>query len=253
VEAIMSEPETKRDSSVLALGGAAFLALAAFFLWRDLELPRELVVLAAVVIAGTATVLGRPRRWPVLAPAALLAATAAAGLWFLGDKRPALLPALAAALVAAVAAVLRTEGRAELPRPAPVDPLHRHPLTSEALAARLRWYGLGAALLAATSAFYFHFLTSGVAADSVVRRLVPTVFWLALGLALFIAGERRSRDAAHVGLALVAVALGKAVAYDTTHLAGGPRVAVLALVGGLLLFAAQIARRPAALPPAGRE
>jgi hypothetical protein len=241
----MNPPETKRESSILALGGAAFLALAGFFLWRDLELPRELVVLAAILIAGAATVLGRPRRWPVLAPAALLAATASAGLWFLGDKRPALLPALATALVAGVAAVIRAEGRA-----APADPLRDHGLTSEPLAARLRWYGLGAALLASTSAFYFHFFTSGFAADSVLRRLVPTIFWLATGLALFIAGGRRARHGAqgqaqvHVGLALAAVALTKALAYDTTHLAGGPRVAVLALVGGLLLFAARIARRP---------
>jgi len=89
--------------------------------------------------------------------------------------------------------------------------------------------------------------------ESVARRLVPTLLWLALGLVLFIAGRARTRAAAHVGLGLIAVALTKAVTYDTTHLQGGLRVAVLAAVGGLLLFAARGVRAPLPGVATGKE
>lgn len=225
----MSDPASTTQWRALAAGGAAFLALAVYFLWRDLDLPRELVLLAATLLAGTASLLGRPRRWPLVAPAALMGAAAVAGLWFLAEKGPAVLPALAVALGTSAAAVVRGE-RGDLG-------------SAGALAHRLRWYGLGVALIAASSAFYFHFLTTGVAVDSVARRLIPTVVWLALGLALFIAGRLRAQPAMHVGLGLVAIAVSKAVVYDTTHLHGSLRVVVLASVGVLLLFAASVVRR----------
>ena len=58
------------------------------------------------------------------------------------------------------------------------------------------------------------------------RRLVPTIVWLAVGLALFVAARSRgARAAVEVGGGLVAVALLKAIAYDTVHLGGLPRVA----------------------------
>jgi hypothetical protein len=225
-----------RDTRLLLVGGAAFIALAGFFLWRDLDLPRELMLLAAAVVAGGAAALGLPRRWPALAPAAQLATTAGGALWFLADKRPSLLPALAVAAAASLVTVVRSEAGA---------------LGAGPLPHRIRWYGLGAALLAASWGLYFHFFTTGVAADSVARRLIPTLVWLALGLALFIAGRRRS-PAGQVGLGLTAIALVKAAAYDTTHLAGGLRVTVLAAVGALLLFAAGVLdrRRPGAPPDA---
>jgi hypothetical protein len=225
----MNEARTTRDSRILAAGGTLFLGLAAFFLWRDLDLPRELVLLAGTVIAGLAAVLNLPRRWPAAAPAALLASSAIGGVWFLAAKSAGLLPALVAALVASALTVMRAEAL-----PAPSRP---------PLAHQLRWYGLGASLVAATSALYFHFLTTGVAADSVARRLIPTVIWLAIGLALYIAGRMRTVAAAQVGLGLIGLALGKAIAYDTTHLAGGLRVLVLAAIGALLVFAALVTRR----------
>jgi hypothetical protein len=222
----MNDAKTTRDAKALAAGGALFLAMGGFFLWRDLALPRELLMLVTTIAAGAAAVLKVPRQWPVAAPAALLATTVAAGSWFLGDKSAALLPSLALALAAATAAVMRAAR--------PGEP---------ALAHDLRWYGLGVALLASTSAFYFHFLTVGVAADSVARRLIPTVAWLAVGLALYIAGRRRAPAVTRVGLGLMGVALCKAVVYDTTHLAGGLRTLVLTAVGAMLLFGAAAIRR----------
>jgi hypothetical protein len=235
----MDPNPTRKESTLFTAAGAAFLTLALFFLWRDLGLPRELVMLATASTTGLATVLGRPRRWPAAAPVALLGTTVATGLWYLADKPAALLPALVIALAAAGIAVLRG-GSAVTPATSAAD--------------QARWYALGAALLAATWAFYFHFLTTGI--DPVARRPVLTLLWLALGLALFLARAGRSTAAGHVGLALVAVALGKAILYDTTHLHGGARVAVLAAVGALLLLGARGVHRwvaPARLAGPGKE
>jgi hypothetical protein len=218
-----------KQSVALGLAGGIFLALAGLFLWRDLALPRELGALAVTLVAGAAAVLGVPRRWPVLAPSALLAATLGTGLWFLAEMRPGLLAALAAGLLAATAAVLRAEG-------GPPQPGRRW-------ADQLTWYALGAAFLVGTWAFYLEVLTLGLASESVARRLVPTVVWLACGLFLFVVGRRWNPAAVHTGLGLSAVAIVKAAAYDTTHLAGPARVIALALVGALLLAAAA-AHRP---------
>src|SRR5438874_68718 len=69
---------TSKQSTVLAGAGALFLILAGFFLWRDLSLPRELVVTVAALFAGTATALQWPKRWPILAPVALILTVAVA-------------------------------------------------------------------------------------------------------------------------------------------------------------------------------
>src|SRR5689334_3759623 len=103
------EPLRLREPAALAAGGAAFLLLAGIFLWRDLALPRELVMLAAVALAAAAAVLDRPRALPALGPAALLAGTVAAGAWYAAERVPGVLPALGVALVGAAAAVARAE------------------------------------------------------------------------------------------------------------------------------------------------
>jgi hypothetical protein len=225
-----------RQSTWLTVGGGLFLALAAFFLWRDLELPREMMLTVAALGAGAATVLRWPRPWPALAPAALMLATVTAALWFTAEKQAGLLPPLVVAVVAGLAGVVRAEreGRREL-----VD--------------RLTWYAFGTALLAATWALYFHVFTAGFAADLVVRRLVPTLGWLAIGLAFFIGGRGRVPAAVHVGLGFIAFAIGKAAFYDTTHLHGGTRVLMLAAVGLLLLFGGRVLGRSDAAAGGARE
>jgi hypothetical protein len=213
---------TTRPSTTLALAGGAFLILAGFFLWRDLSLPRELVMTVLALASGTAAALRWPRRWPAVAPALLLLTVLGSAIWFTLQKQGALLPPMLIALVTGGAAVLRG--------------LHDR---GDELTEHLTWYAFGAALLAVTWGLYFHFFTAGFAADWVARRMIPTVVWLGLGLAFFIGGRNRRAPAAHVGLGFIALALGKAAFYDTSHLHGSLRIAALAAVGLLLVFGAR--------------
>jgi uncharacterized membrane protein len=75
------------------------------------------------------------------------------------------------------------------------------------------------------------------------RRLIPTLAWLALGLAFFIGGKGRVPAAVHVGLGFIAVAVGKAALYDTGHLHGYLRIGALGAVGVLLLVGGRLVGR----------
>ena len=151
----MNDLTSKNSSSVLAAGGAGFLALAAIFLVRDLALPPETLLGAGALLASVAAILGRPRRWPWVAPGALLAVAIVGGGWYLAVTSPALLPGLALAAFGSIAAVVLHARRASA---APSD-----------AAGPLTWYAAGTAFLVASAALYFHFLTLGVADDSLAR------------------------------------------------------------------------------------
>ena len=223
------------EPTLLAVGGAGFLILAGFFLWRDLALPPAAMLIAAAALASAAATLQWPRRWPAVAPAALLAISAWGGLWYVALKSPSLLPALAVTAAGSIAALaIRESGGG---------------WSDSGWARRLTWYAAGAAFLVATWALYFYLFTLGVASESVVRRLIPTIVWLAVGLALLVAGRTRSAPPAQVGISLMAVALTKALFYDTTHMYGPSRVAVLGAVGVLLLSGARMLHRAQAAAP----
>jgi hypothetical protein len=222
----MNDLTSKNSSSLLAAGGAGFLALAAIFLVRDLALPPETLLGAAALLASVAAILGRPRRWPWVAPGALLAVAIVGGGWYLAVTSPALLPGLALAAFGSIAAVVRHERRES---GAPSD-----------AAGPLTWYAAGTAFLVASGALYFHFLTLGVADESLARRLIPTIGWLAIGLALLVAARSRTSAPGRVGIGFIAVAAIKALAYDSTHLQGPLRVTVFAAVGALLLVGARL-------------
>jgi len=216
---------TTKHSTALAGAGAAFLILAGFFLWRDLSLPHELVMTVLALASGAAATLRWPRRWPMVAPALLIAVTVASTGWFTLEKQTSLLPPLLIALATGGAALLRSLHHGE-----------------DRLADRLSWYAFGAALLAATWGVYFHFFTAGFAADWVARRMIPTVAWLGMGLGFLVLGNRRPAPT-HVGLGFIGVALAKAAFYDTSHLQGGLRIAVLGAVGLLLVLGARLVGR----------
>jgi hypothetical protein len=220
----MNDLANKNSSSILAVGGAGFLALATIFLVRDLALPPETLLCAAAVAASIAAILGQPRQWPWVAPAALLAATLVGGGWYVLVTSPALLPGLALTAVGSIAALV----------------LHQRRASDANLAGALFWYAAGTAFLVASAALYFHLFTLGVADESVVRRLIPTIGWLAIGLGLLIAVRSRTSPPGRIAVAYVAVAVMKALVYDSTHLQGPLRVTMFAAVGALLLTGARL-------------
>jgi len=222
----MNELTKKNSSPILAVGGAGFLALAAIFLVRDLALPPETLMGVAALLAAITALVGR--RWPAVGPAALLGVAAVGGAWYTAVKSPVLLPALVlTALASGVTVVMHERRAAATPQ-------------ASTLPGQLAWYAAGAAFLVASGALYFHFLTLGVASESLVRRLIPTIAWLAIGLGLLIAGRRPTSSPGQVGIAFVAVAALKALIYDSTHLQGPLRVTVFAAVGALLLAGARL-------------
>jgi hypothetical protein len=224
---------TKWDVKVLGGVGAGLLALAVVFLWRDLQVPRELLLAVAAVGAAGLAFLHVPNTRGLAGPIAVLVCAVAGGLWYAATKEGLLLVGLALTLAVATVTVLRAR------------------LQSGAGADRVRdvlvWYGLTAAAIAASWAFYFHFLTLGIAEDNVARRLVLTLGWLVVGVALVLTGRQRGtpvmRDA---GFAFVAIAVGKALVYDTMHLHGSLRVVGLAAAGALMLGAAWLSSRASA-------
>jgi hypothetical protein len=219
---------TKWDVRVLAIAGVGLLALAAVFLWRDLQVPSEALLAVAAVGAVGLAFAGVPRAGPI----AVLAAGVLGGAWYAATKSGLLLIGLGVTLAAAALTVWRSR------RPGAVP---------DRVQSILIWYGLTAAAIATSWAFYFHFLTLGFAEDDVGRRLVLTLGWLIAGVALVIHGRTRAeaviRDA---GFAFVAIAVTKALAYDTTHLSGTLRVAGLAGAGLLMLGGAYLSTRASA-------
>ncbi|MBN1208059.1 MAG: DUF2339 domain-containing protein [Myxococcaceae bacterium] len=220
---------TKWDVRVLVVAGAGLLGLAGVFLWRDLQVPMEmLLALAAITAAGLAFA-AVPRERPLAGPIAVLACAVLGGAWYAATKSGLLLIGLAVTLVAAALVVWRSR---------------RPDAEPDRIQSFLIWYGLTAAAIASSWAFYFHFLTLGFADDDVGRRLVLTLGWLVAGVALVLHGRKRGeaviRDA---GFAFVAMAVGKALLYDTTHLSGTLRVAGLAGAGLLMLGGAWLSTR----------
>jgi hypothetical protein len=216
-----------RERVWFLVGGIALLGLAAVFLWNDLALKPELLLTVGALVAGGA-LLWAPKRW---AAAALLGGAVMGGGWYAATRADALLPGLALVFAASVASVVLAG--------------------DDAWARRLGWAAVTAAGLAASWALYFRFLTVGVAADEVARRLVLTLAWLVAGVVIVV-GTRRPRSETQLtarmspartsGMTFAGAAFAKALVYDTTHLAGPLRVVVLAAAGALLLVGGALLR-----------
>lgn len=229
----MHTATTKWDVKVLGGVGGGLLMLAVVFLWRDLQVPRELLLAVAAVGAAGLAFLHVPHTRGLMGPVTVLACAVAGGLWYAATKEGLLLVGLALTLAVATTLVLRwgLQPGAEQDRVRDV----------------LIWFGLSAAAIAASWAFYFHFLTLGIAEDNVARRLVLTLGWLVAGVALVLTARQRGmpvmRDA---GFVFVAIAVGKALLYDTMNLHGSLRVVGLAAAGVLMVGAALLSSRTSA-------
>lgn len=221
------------DVAVLVWAGVALWGIAAFFLWRDLEVPLEAFLGVAAVGAAGLSLARLPERLRWAGPAALLACGLAGSAWFAATTSPVLIAPLAVTLLATAVGLRRSPA---------ADRVQRLVL----------WYALAVSVLATTGAVYFHVLTVRLMADEVSRRLVLSAVWLGFGLATVVASLRRQeswgRDA---GFAALAVAVGKIVLWDTTHLGGPLRIALLLGAGALLLLGGlTVSRLPAPQPKA---
>jgi uncharacterized membrane protein len=225
------------DSRVLTFAGLGLLALAAVFGWQELELE---AVLIAVVASGAALLFSLQRldgalRW--LAPALLAVAGIASALAWLAFKLPLLLLGVALPVAGAAWVAVRLARSASAPStPGAAKEL---PLR---LPEFLTWQTLGLGLVMLTGGAYFHLLALHV--DDLARRLVLTIVWTLLGLTtVFVARKLEDTAPRDAGFVVLACAVAKATLYDTTHLFGGLRVAVLVTVGALLLVGARLLKR----------
>lgn len=231
------------DSRVLTFAGAGLLALAAVFGWQELELQG---VLIAVVGSGAALLFSLQRlegalRW--LSPALLVIAALASALTWLAFKLPLLLLGVALPVIGAAWIATRLR-RTDAPVAAAPGAAKELPLR---LPEFLTWQTLGLGLVMLTGGAYFHLLTLQV--DDLSRRLVLTIVWTLLGLgALLLARKLQDTAPRDAGFVVLACAVAKATLYDTTHLFGGLRVAVLVAVGLLLLVGSRVLNRVRAAP-----
>lgn len=225
------------DVRVLQFAGLGLLALAAVFGWNELEVQGVLIL---VVGSGVVTMISLQKlegalRW--LSPALLLIAAMLSGAAWLAFKLPLLLlgvalPVIGAAWVAI--RMLREETRVVPPGAAADLPLR--------VPEFLTWQTLGLGLLTLTGGAYFHLLTLQV--DDLGRRLVLTLVWTLVGLGAVLLGRKLDDTAPRdAGFVVLAAAIAKATLYDTTHLFGGLRIAVLIAVGALLLVGSQLVKR----------
>jgi len=224
------------DRVLFAAAAVGLFAMAGVFGWRELGLGWQPVVLAMAVVAGALAVLGRglvggAGSW------VLLATTVVGAAGYVATRSDELLAGLVAAAIASGAAAT---ARAQRPDGARGETGERRAL----------WASVVVGALAASWALYFRLFTIGFAEETVARRLVLTLGWLAAGVVTVVlardgAGERRGvREAGYV---FVLAAIAKVVAYDTTHLHGALRIAALAGSGTLLAVGAALvgrARRP---------
>lgn len=230
------------DSRVLHFAGLGLLALAAVFGWQELELQG---VLIAVVASGIATIISAQKlegamRW--LAPGLLFVTAMVSAMTWLAFKIPLLLLGVVLPVLGAIWVAMRLLRSRE---PVVPGPMREFPLRVPEF---LTWQTLGIGLMALSGGAYFHLMTMHV--DDIARRLVLTLVWTLLGLGAVLLG-RKTRDTAprDAGFVVIAAAVLKATMYDTTHLFGGLRIAVLVAVGALLLIGSQFLKRAPAPQP----
>ena len=221
---------TKLDLKVLMSAGVGLLALAGVFLWREVQVPSAALVALGAVAAAIVAMAKVPKQRPLAGPIALIGVTAVGGAWYALLKEPLMLPALGVCLVASAVTAIR---------------MHRQAWDAEdRLQLLLLWHGLTFAGLVTSAAFYFHFLSLGIAQDEIGRRIVLTLTWLVIGLGFVFVAHLRGRPVIRdAGFGFIGIAVAKAALYDTVELSGLLRIGGLAAAGVLLLIGAWVTSR----------
>jgi len=225
----MKANSTKADLRVLWTTGTLLCAMAATFLWRDLEVPFSALPAGLAVLIAAVSMSRLDRKMPLVAPIMMVLLVVAVGGWYAALRDPILLAPLGVCLLASVGMVIREPRDARTPE--------------EQVRRVAVWYGMVLAAIATTWATYFELVTLRFPGDE-VRRMLLTAAWVVAGVVLIVVARWRDRPAARdAGFAFLAAGVGKLVLYDTANLFGLVRIIELASAGGLLLVAALLTGR----------
>jgi putative flippase GtrA len=227
---------TKVEAKVLGVAGVGLLALSGFFLWRELQVQAEMVVVLGAVAAAVGAFVLRRLQVQLVGPVLLLAATGVGGLWYGATREPVVLVGLALAFAAAVSFALADRWSGE--RQVDSAMLRWHRFAS--------WHGVALSGLATSFAVYFHLFDASDLAprDFLARRALLSLAWLITGAVLVVRGRQvRATELRDAGFLVVAAAVSKLLLHDATHLDGLVRIGALALGGAVLVAAAAWVRR----------
>ena len=209
--------------------GALLLLVTALPAWKEAELDVLFVVPAGSALALLATVLLERSKTRHYGPVMSLVSALAAGATYAMTPHPLIVAAIAMSFgtFAWLAWVYRDWSE---------DEGHRA-LVFQGLA----WTGL---LVTMTGSFQLFHASGLLDAEYVKRRVILTLLWLGAGLWFFVRGSHRDDGSMrNGGLVLTVAGLGKLLLYDTTHLDGALRIAVMGVAGLLTLAAGQLLAR----------
>ena len=225
----------KSEPMVLRAVGALLLGLAGFFVWQEMHLQSEVLVVVGAAVAAAIAWFAARKDLTLIGPFSLAAVSGVAGTWYAASKEPVLLIAMGVAFVASLVCAIATLSRVRLDSAS--ARFHR----------MVSWIGLGASGLITSFAAYFQIFDASESAgmeDFVARRAILSLFWLLSGTALILLGRlRKANEIRDAGFLVLAASVGKLMLYDTTHLDGAIRIAALAIGGFVLVAASFISRR----------
>jgi hypothetical protein len=226
---------TSTDTRVVRWLGIAFGVIAAGLLFKELELDLSWLVVGVSVIAAAITLKGAKGDVPWMYPVIMAGSLSVSVLTWMATKDPAQLIGIVASVAGLFIVASRTQVLWAVSPGGPLTEKGRLP-------ALVTWIALALGLTALIGSTYFHVLTERV--DNEARRLVLSLAWmlLSVGLLMFSQAKRQlaARDA---GFVVLALASGKILFYDSTHLNGILRIAVFASTAALLYFFSHIQQR----------
>ena len=230
----LKAPVEKVETQVMGVAGAGLMLLAGFFLWRELQVRAEVLLVLGALIAAASAVVLRRMHIQLIGPVLLLGATGLGALWYGATREPLLLGGLVVAFAAAALLAIIELGKPALE--SGVSRWHR----------MLSWHGVALGGLVTSFAVYFQVFDASDLSlqDFVARRAILSLGWLLAGVGLVLFGRsRRATEVRDSGFLVLAAAVSKLLIYDTTHLDGLLRVGALAVAGVVLLGSAAMVRR----------
>lgn len=221
----------KNEPAVLGIGGAILLALAGFFLWRQLSLASEVLAVAGSALAAAGAWLAHKKDKGGVGPIVLGVAGLACGGWYAMTKEPVVLIGLGISFVVSLVLTLASQKKfANLEAKA-----HR----------TLSWFATAITGLAASfGTYFFVFDASETSLNGfIARRALLTLAWLISGTAMVVFGSKRAaNEVRDAGYLVLGTSMVKMLLYDVPNDDNVVRIVALAIGGAVLMGASQLAR-----------